>query len=137
MTGRDVVIAKTEVLLEVALAYVVRVDADRGLAAEGPIQPFRAHAAEHLLEVAGVDAVILLVGETAEMRRLQVRHGEPRRRQVLAQESPHARQVARSRRMKAIVVVDQAQPELRPYPRVFADPEAHSLRGPNVVTTER
>ena len=136
MSRGNAVIVKAEVLLEVALAYVVHVHADCALALERPVQPFRADAAEHLLEIASVNAVVLLVRQPSHVRDLEDRHRETRGRQVLAHVGAHVRQIARAPGLEPVVVVDQPQPPLRPDPGVVADPEARALGRGDLVEHE-
>src|SRR6185369_12980273 len=92
MTGDDVVVAKAEVLPEVACLHGVDIDAKSETACKRTVEPFRPHAAEHLLEISCVHAVVLIGGELVGVRDLEHRDRELRAGQILAQESAYSRE---------------------------------------------
>ena len=75
MPRGDLVVPEAEVLLEFPLSDGIHVNAKGGSASRSLVQPFGTDAAEHRLEVPGVDAVELVVAELADVGYLQVRDG--------------------------------------------------------------
>ena len=138
MAGRDAVVAESEILLEVALLHRIHVDAEGEPARERPVEPFGPYAAEHFLQVAAVDAVIVIRRRFADVGHLEIRQRERRRGEVFAQEGAHARQFGcPTGKLELVVVVDHTQPQFARDPGVVAQAVLCVARRRELIEGER